>query len=85
MVYESVPDRLLAGELVPRSEIIGYNGSMTDMQTTLALSYLCMAFLMEKVYEDDTVKYRVTPFGQLMRVDFVKRIEGDCAECPECP
>jgi len=85
MAYEDVPERLLSGEAVPRSEIIGYNAMMTDIQTTTCLEFLVMAFVLVKVYEEDTVKYQITPFGQMMRVDFVKRIEGDCPECPECP
>jgi len=82
MAYEDVPDRLLSGEAVPRSEIIGYNASMPDVQTDYCLNILCFAMLMVKVYEDETVKFQITPFGQTMRIDFVKRIDGDCPECP---
>ena len=82
MAYEDVPERLINGEAVPRSEIIGYNGSTTDLQTTYCLNILVMATLMVKVFEDDTVKYQITPFGQAMRQDFLVRIFGDCPECP---
>lgn len=85
MAYEDVPQRLLDGESVPRSEIIGYNAPMTRFQTDLYLFYFVLLGMMEKVFEDETVKYRITPFGQQMRQDIVIRIEGDCPECPECP
>lgn len=85
MPYTTVPDRLLSGEAVPRSEILAYATEVTHVESTYTLEILVMALLMEKVYEDDTVKFRITAFGQAMRIDFVKRIEGDCPECPECP
>jgi hypothetical protein len=85
MAYEDVPDRLLAGEAVPRSEIIGYEGEDSATRVTLCLEFLAMALILEKVYEDDTLKFRVTSFGQDFRIDFVRRIEGDCPDCPECP
>lgn len=83
MAYEDVPERLINGEAVPRSEIIGYNGSETDITTTYTLDILVMALLMEKVYEDETVKYRITAFGLLMREDFIVRLEGECPDCDE--
>lgn len=82
MAYEDVPDRLIGGEAVPRSEIIGYEGEGSATRVKLCLEFLAMALLVEKVYEDDTIKFRVTSFGQAFRRDFVKRIEGDCPECP---
>jgi len=85
MAYEDVPDRLLSGEAVPRSEIIGYANPNPEVATTYTLEILVQALLMVKVFEDDTVKFQITEFGQQMRIDFVKRIEGDCPECPECP
>lgn len=85
MAYEDVPERLISGEAVPRSEIIGYNVGYTDVQTTTTMDFLCLAFVMVKIYEDDTVKYAITAFGLQMRQDFITRLDGECPECPECP
>lgn len=86
MPYEDVPQRLRDGEAVPRSEIIAYWGpDATPIQVTLGLETLVTAMCMEKVYEDDTVKFRLTPLGSAIRADFITRLEGDCPECPECP
>jgi hypothetical protein len=52
---------------------------------TLGLEVLRASFIMEKVFEDETVKYRLTPLGLSIRADFITRLEGDCPECPECP
>lgn len=80
--YIDVPQRLLDGEAVPRSELIAYNTPMTKIQTDLSLFYFVMLGLLSKVYEGGTTKYQITPFGTAMRRDIVKRIEGDCPECP---
>ena len=86
MAYEDVPQRLADGEAVPRSEIIGYWGAdSTDIQVTLGLEVLRQAFIMERVFEDETIKYRLTAMGLSIRLDFITRLEGDCPECPECP
>lgn len=85
MAYDTVPERLAGGEAVPRSEIIGYWGSFSDIQITLGCEVLAQAFIMEKVFEDDTLKYRLTPLGLSIRLDLITRLEGDCPECPECP
>lgn len=78
MAYEDVPERMLSGEAVPRSEIIGHFGATMDIQVSLALSILTQAFVLEKVYEDDTVKYRMTSFGIDVRNSLVTRLEGEC-------
>lgn len=85
MAYEDVPDRLLAGEAVPASEIIGYAHPNPDEATRLTINFLVLAMLMEMSIVADVLCYSITPFGQTMRIDFVKRIEGDCPECPEEP
>lgn len=82
MAYEDVPQRLIDREAVPRSEILAYAEPNPQVATTLTLEYMVMALCMEKIYEDDTVKFRITPFGMQMRDDFITRIEGDCPECP---
>ena len=85
MSYEDVPQRLRDGEAVPRSEIIGYWAGFTDLQITLGCEVLVDAFIFEKVYEDGTLKFKLTPLGAAIRLDFITRLEGDCPECPECP
>lgn len=82
MAYENVPQRLLDGEDVPRSEIIGYAAPMPRVQVDLILHRMKELFLLESVIVDDRLCYHITPFGHSMRVDFVKRIDGDCPECP---
>lgn len=81
MAYEDVPRRLIDGEAVPRSEIIGYVGASTDIKTTLTLNVMCMMLVMVKVYEDETVKYQLTAFGLQLRLDFIVRLEGECPDC----
>jgi len=83
--YSDVPDRLLHDEAVPESEIVGYNTDMENIQTRITLSAMVMFNVLERIYEDDTVKYRITPFGHTMRTDFITRIDGDCPDCPDCP
>lgn len=83
--YSDVPNRLLHDEAVPESEIIGYNVDMEHIQTRITLSAMAMFGVLDKVYEDGTLKYRITAFGHTMRTDFITRIDGDCPECPECP
>lgn len=82
MPYEDVPQRLIDGEAVPRSEILAYAAPNPETATTLTLEFMVMALCMVKIYEDDTVKFQITPFGMQMRDDFITRIEGDCPECP---
>lgn len=83
MAYEDVPQRLRDGEAVPRAEIIGHYGSSSDIKVTMGLEVLRMAFIMEKVYEDETVKYRLTALGLQIRSDLLIRLEGDCPDCDE--
>lgn len=83
MAYESVPERLLAGEKVPRSEILAYNAFNTNLQTDLFLHYFEATGILVATYEDDTKMYQMTGFGHMVRQDLVKRIEGDCPECPD--
>lgn len=83
MAYDDVPQRMLDGEAVPRSEIIGYMAPMPRVQVDLILHRLEELFVIERVIEDERLHYRVTPTGQTLRQDYVKRIEGDCPECPE--
>ncbi len=85
MPFTTVPDRLLGGEAVPRTEIIGYATEETAMGVTMCLEFMVMALVMNKVIVDDVLCFQITDFGQAMRIDFVKRIEGDCPECPDCP
>lgn len=82
MAYEDVPQRLAAGEAVPRSEIIGHYGPDKDIQVTLGLESLSNAFAMERVIEGDVLKYRITPLGLQIRWDLIVKLEGDCPECP---
>jgi len=84
-LYPDVPTRLANGEAVPRSEILAYWGDGYFLQVTYGLEALVTAYIMEKVYEDDTLKYVLTPLGMDIRRDLVTRLEGDCPECPECP
>lgn len=78
MPYTDVPARLLAGEAVPASEIIGYAHPNPDEATRLTLNFLAMALCMEMSIVDDALCYSITSFGFLMRTDFITRIEGDC-------
>lgn len=80
--YSDVPARLLADEAVPESEIIGYNSGMEHIQTRLTLSAMVMFLVLDRIYEDDTIKYKITAFGHTMRTDFITRIDGDCPDCP---
>jgi hypothetical protein len=83
MAYEDVPQRLLEGEAVPRSEIIGYNAPMTMNQTDLILFRMEELFILQRSIVDERLCFSVTPFGQQLRQDFVIRIDGDCPDCPE--
>lgn len=85
MAYEDVPQRLLDGEDVPQSEIIGYAAPMPRVQVMLILHRLESIFAIERDVVDGRMIWRITPTGQTFRQDYVKRIEGDCPECPECP
>jgi hypothetical protein len=85
MPYSDVPERLLSGEAVPASEILGYALPNPENATRMCLEIMCMALVMERSIVDDHLCYSITAFGQDMRRDFVVRIEGDCPECPECP
>lgn len=80
--WASVPQRIRDGEAVPRSEIIGHFGADSDVLITLALEVLRNAQIMEKVFEEDTAKYRLTSLGMTIREDLITRLEGDCPECP---
>jgi len=84
-MYEDVPQRLLDGEAVPRSEILGYAHPITNVHSDLYLAYFEYTGLLSRVYEGETLKYQITSFGHTVRQDLVKRIDGDCPECPECP
>lgn len=85
MPYDDVPQRLADGDAVPRAEIIGYYAPTTDIQISLGCEVLTMAGIMEKVFEDDTVKFRLTPLGLDVRSSLITRLEGDCPDCPDCP
>jgi hypothetical protein len=82
MAYADVPQRLLDGEDVPRSEIVAYASPMPKVQVDLILQRLVDLFILERAIIDDRLHFHITPFGQSMRVEFVKRIDGDCPECP---
>lgn len=77
-MFDDVPERLAAGEAVPRSEIIGYFGSDQDILITYACEVLRSALILEKVYEDETLKFRLTALGLSVRADLITRLEGDC-------
>lgn len=83
MAYEDVPQRLRDGEYVPRSEIIGHYGPTEDVRITLGLEVLRSALILNKVIEDETVKYGLTPLGLSIRADFITRLEGDCPDCED--
>lgn len=85
MAYEDVPERLIMGEAVPVSEIIGYAHPNPDEATRLCLNFLAMALVMEMSIVDDALCYSITAFGQTMRTDFIVRLDEECPECPECP
>lgn len=82
MAYEDVPQRMLDGEDVPRSEIIGYASPMSMNLVDLILHRMVELFILERAIVDDRLNFHITPFGQSLRVEFVKRIDGDCPECP---
>lgn len=85
MSFGDVPARILDNEAVPRSEILAYAAPLSHVQADLYLAYFEFVGILAKVYEDDTLKYQITTFGHSVRMDLVKRIDGDCPECPECP
>lgn len=85
MAYEDVPQRLLDGEDVPVSEIIGYAHPMTTLQTKAVLNWMNLCGVVSLFFADDTKMCSITPFGHTVRQDLVKRIDGDCPECEECP
>jgi hypothetical protein len=80
--YEDVPQRIIEGESVPRSEIIGYMADTPRVQVDLILHRLVDLFVLERVIEDERLHYRITSLGTALRIDYVRRIEGDCPECP---
>ena len=85
MPFSDVPQRLLDGEQVPRTEIIAYDEDHPALQTDLILFYFVELGVLAKTLVAGVTNYEITPFGQTLRQDFVKRIDGDCPECPECP
>lgn len=80
--YSDVPQRLINGEAVKRTEIIGYNGPGTSVLVDYVLGTLEMLLLVQKHYAEDGVEFSITTFGMQVRQDFLTRIEGDCPECP---
>lgn len=83
MAYEDVPQRMRDGEQIPRSEIIGHFGADKDVIITLCLETLAAALILNKTYSEGTVKYGLTPLGLSIRESLIKRLEGDCPDCPE--
>jgi hypothetical protein len=83
MAYDNVPQRLLDGEAVPRSEIIGYAAPLSQIQVDLILFRFEELFILQRSIVDDRLHFEITAFGQQLRQDLVKRIDGDCPECPE--
>lgn len=81
MAYENVPTRLLNGEQVPRSEIIASGVPLTKIQIDLFLFYMILLGIMEKQLVDEIMMYSISTFGQWLRQEMVKRIDGDCPEC----
>lgn len=82
MAYEDVPERLIMGEAVPASEIIGYAHPNPDEATRLCLNFLAMALVMEMSIVDGALCYGITSFGQTMRTDFIVRLDEECPDCP---
>jgi len=78
MAYEDVPERLISGEAVPASEIIGYAHPNPDEATRLTINFLVLAMCMEMSIVDDVLCYSITPFGQTMRTDFIVRLDEEC-------
>lgn len=82
MAYEDVPERLIMGEAVPQSEIVGYAYPNPAEATRLCLNFMCMALVMEMLIVDDVLCFLITPFGQAMRTDFIIRLDEECPDCP---
>lgn len=85
MAYENVPQRLLDGEDVPVSEIVGYAEPQHQTLTKAILSWMNLCGVISLFYADETRMCNITPFGHEVRLDFVVRLEGECPECEECP
>jgi len=82
MPYSDVPQRLIDGEGVPRSEIIGYAEPYSITQVTFFLACCVFCTLMTVDYDEGSAIYTLTPFALMLREDFIVRLEGECPECP---
>lgn len=82
MAYDDVPQRLIEGEAVPRSEIIAYAEPYTKTQVEYFLACCVFMTLMTVDYADGGSLYSLTPFALMLREDFIVRLEGECPECP---
>lgn len=82
MPYDDVPQRLVDGESVPASEIIGYIGSDKDIVVRLTMNVLCMMLVMARNYDGEVMTYQITSYGMSLRESFLVRLEGECPECP---
>lgn len=80
MHYDDVPSRVLGGERVPASEVMAYLLPMPNSQSRLIISWLVLCGVLAIDYNDGVKKLQLTPFGALLRRDFVKRIDGDCPD-----
>lgn len=78
--YTTVPERLIAGEAVPVSEIIAYAYPMPLIQTKAVLFWMALCGVGEFSFEDETKKFSLTAFGQAVRTDFIVRLDEECEE-----
>lgn len=85
MPYNDLMERLLGGEAVPRSEIHAHLEELPYLQVDLYLEYAILCGVLAKSYSSGMATFQLTPLGQHLRQDLVRRIEGDCPECPEIP
>lgn len=82
MAYEDVPERLITGEWVPVSEIIGYAAPATANEVRSILAWMELLGIMEPDFVDDTKVYALTTLGQSWRTDFIVRLDEECPDCP---
>jgi hypothetical protein len=80
MPYTDVPQRILDGEHVPVSEMIGYMHPLTTLQAKSILSWMTLIGILDATYEDDTKKYSLSAFGAALRLDLIRRMDGDCPD-----
>jgi hypothetical protein len=82
MPYASVPDRLLADEDVPVSEVLGYYDEFPTIIAKYWIDMLVQCGVISETYSTGVRTIQITAFGHDVRRDLVKRVDGDCPECP---